>query len=67
MATAASQTRVFATNDGRIVIEQSDNSIVISSAAQVQEVVTQLYRQMHVCYDYCAAWKNDDVSGQTRP
>jgi len=56
----AIHTEVYTTKDGRAAIEQSNNSIVLS-ADQILAVI----RELHVCYDYCAAWKetrSDDIS-----
>ena len=47
------QTKVYTTPDGRVVIEQSNDSIMSFSADQIIRVI----RELHVCYDYCAAWK----------
>jgi hypothetical protein len=38
---------------GRAVIEQSNGACVVLSPDQILSVIEQL----HVCYDYCAAWK----------
>ena len=46
------QTRVYTTPDRRVIIEQSSSSIVLSS-----EQILSIINQLHVCYDYCAAWK----------
>ena len=46
------QTRVNTTPDRRVIIEQSSSSIVLSS-----EQILSIINQLHVCYDYCAAWK----------
>jgi hypothetical protein len=37
----------------RVVIEQSKDSIVLFSADQIPAII----KELHVCYDYCAAWK----------
>jgi hypothetical protein len=50
----AMPTRVYATDDGHAVIEQSQGSVVPISAEQILAVVNEL----HACYDYCAAWKD---------
>jgi len=47
------QTRIYTTADGRGVIEQSTDAVVSLSAEQILTVI----RELHVCYDYCAAWK----------
>lgn len=46
-------TKVYTSTDGRAVIEQSEGASVVLSADQILTVIEQL----HVCYDYCAAWK----------
>lgn len=46
-------TKVYTTGDGRAVIAQSTNSVVILTADQILNVIAEL----HACYDYCAAWK----------
>jgi len=46
-------TRVYTTIDGRAVIEQSQGAVVMLSAEQILTVI----RELHVCYDYCAAWR----------
>jgi hypothetical protein len=48
----AARTRVFTTKDGRAVIEQSSNSIGLSA-----EEILAVIKELHLCYDYCAAWK----------
>ena len=45
--------KVYTTPDGRAVIEQSKDSIVVLSADQIAQVI----KDLHMCYDYCAAWK----------
>ena len=50
---AAVDTKVHTTKDGRVIIEQSNNSIVLTSAEQILAVI----KELNVCYDYCAAWK----------
>lgn len=45
--------KVYTTQDGRTVIEQSTESVVVLSSEQVLKVI----KELHVCYDYCAAWK----------
>ena len=49
----AVQTKVYTTPDGRVTIEQSKDSVVSFSADQIIRVI----RELHVCYDYCASWK----------
>lgn len=51
-------TRVHTTEDGRAVIEQPNNAIVLSD-----EQILAVIRELHVCYDYCAAWKEADPDG----
>jgi hypothetical protein len=46
------RTRVFTTKDGRAVIEQSGNSIGLSA-----DEILAVIKKLHLCYDYCAAWK----------
>lgn len=45
-------TKVYTTQDGRTVIEQSKDSVVLSP-----EQILAVIKELHVCYDYCAAWK----------
>lgn len=45
--------KVYTTPDGCTVIEQSADSMVVLSAEQILTVI----KELHVCYDYCAAWK----------
>ncbi len=45
--------RVYTRPDGRVVIEQSTEASVVLAADQILTVI----RELHVCYDYCAAWK----------
>ncbi len=47
------QIRVYATGDGRAVIERSRGAAVSLSADEIQAVIEGL----RACYDYCAAWK----------
>jgi hypothetical protein len=51
-------TRVYTTTDGRAVIEQPQGSVVMLSAEQILTVI----RELHVCYDYCAAWREPSES-----
>lgn len=44
--------KVYTTEHGHAVIEQSNNSISLR-ADQILAVINEL----HACYDYCAAWK----------
>lgn len=46
-------TKIYATTDGRAVIEQPQGSVVLFSAAEILTVI----RELHACYDYCATWK----------
>jgi len=46
-------TKVYATTDGRTVIEQSTSTVVFQSAEQILAVI----KELRACYDYCAAWK----------
>ena len=46
-------TKVYATTDGRTVIEQSTSTVVFHSADQILTVI----KELRACYDYCAAWK----------
>ena len=45
--------KVYTTADGRVAIEQSKEAVVVLSPEQILAVI----RELHVCYDYCAAWK----------
>jgi hypothetical protein len=45
--------RVYTTPEGRVVIEQSADSVVVLSPEQILTVI----KELHACYDYCAAWK----------
>lgn len=45
--------RIYTTDDGRTVIEQSKDSVVVLSADQILMVIDEL----RTCYDYCASWK----------
>lgn len=49
---APSPIKVYTTEKGHAVIEQSERSIMISA-----EQILTVIRQLHVCYDYCAAWR----------
>lgn len=46
------QTRVYTTGDGRAVIEQPENAVVLSA-----EQILMIIEELRACYDYCAAWK----------
>lgn len=48
------QTKVYTRADGRVAIEQATDSIVVLSPNEILRVIQEL----HVCYDYCAAWKD---------
>lgn len=45
--------KVYTTEEGLVAIEQSKNSMVLLSAEQILTVI----KDLHVCYDYCASWK----------
>lgn len=45
--------RIYTRPDGCVVIEQSADSAVVVSADQILTVI----KELHACYDYCAAWK----------
>jgi hypothetical protein len=49
-------TNVHTTTDGRVVIEQPEGSPVLP-ADQIPTII----RELHVCYDYCAAWKESET------
>lgn len=51
--TTAEDLKIYTTADGRVVIEQSTQSTVMLSADQILQVI----KELHACYDYCAAWK----------
>jgi len=50
---SAVHTRVYTTQEGHAVIEQSQSAVVLTSPEQILTVINNL----HACYDYCAAWK----------
>ena len=50
---SAIHTRVYTTEEGHAVIEQSQSAVVLTSPEQILTLINKL----HVCYDYCAAWK----------
>jgi hypothetical protein len=52
--------KVYTTEDGRVVIEQSEDSIVLLSADQIPAII----KELHVCYDYCAAWKESSDTSE---
>ena len=52
-------TRVYTTEEGLVAIEQSTSAVVLLSAEQILTVI----KQLHVCYDYCAAWKEPENAG----
>jgi hypothetical protein len=52
-ADSSIQTKVYMTEDGRAAIQQSNSATVVLSADQILAVI----KELHVCYDYCAAWK----------
>lgn len=52
---------VYTTVDGHAVIEQGDRSIILHTAEQIGQVIETL----HVCYDYCAAWKPPAAPGDS--
>lgn len=45
-------TKVYTTPEGHAVIEQSQGCIILSG-----EQILAVIKELHVCYDYCAAWK----------
>lgn len=58
-------TKVYTSANGRAVIEQSSGRSVVLSAEQILAVINRL----HICYDYCAAWKEgtDDKASNMEP
>jgi hypothetical protein len=52
-------TKVYTTEEGFVAIEQSTSAVVLLSAEQILTVI----KQLHVCYDYCAAWKSPENTG----
>ncbi len=48
-------TKVYTTAEGHAVIEQSTGGVVVLSAEQILTFI----RELHACYDYCAAWKEE--------
>ena len=55
------QTKVYTRADGRVAIEQPNDVVVVLSPNEILRVIQEL----HVCYDYCAAWK--DTTSEDRP
>jgi len=51
-ADVSTHTKIYTTPDRCVIIEQSDNAIVLSS-----EQLLTVINELHVCYDYSAAWK----------
>lgn len=51
--TAVEDLKIYTTPDGRVTIEQSTDAVVRLSADQILRVI----KELHACYDYCAAWK----------
>jgi hypothetical protein len=49
----AAHPKIYTTPDGHVAIEQSTDSVVVLSADQILGVI----KELHACYDYCAAWK----------
>ncbi len=49
---APTHTKVYTTEDGRAIIEQSGGSVALDA-----EQILATIRELHACYDYCAAWK----------
>lgn len=54
------QTKVYTTADGQAVIEQSGGAIMRLSSEEILQVI----KELHVCYDYCAAWKEPATEDQ---
>lgn len=54
------QTKVYTAADGHAVIEQPGGSSVKLSAEEILTVI----RELRVCYDYCAAWKEPGTKSQ---
>jgi hypothetical protein len=42
------RTKVYATKDGRAVIEQSQGSVALNA-----DEILAIIDELHVCYDYC--------------
>ena len=55
------RTKVYTRADGRVAIEQANDVLVVLSPNEILRVIEEL----HVCYDYCAAWK--DTTGDDNP
>lgn len=49
----AVHTKVYTDGNGHAVIEQPNHSIALTSSEKILAVI----KELHVCYDYCAAWK----------
>jgi hypothetical protein len=49
----STQPKIYTTPDGRVVIEQSTDAMVVLPADQILRII----KELHTCYDYCAAWK----------
>lgn len=57
-------TKVYTNEHGLTVIEQPNNSIALTSSEQILAVI----KELQVCYDYCAGWKDvtsDNSAGHT--
>lgn len=46
------QPNVYTTPDGHVAIELSNQAVMLSP-----DEVLRVIRELQVCYDYCAAWK----------
>lgn len=57
---ASKHLAVYTTKDGRAVIEQLGGSVVLTS-----EQILTVIRELKMCYDYCAAWKDPPGLGGT--
>ena len=44
--------KVYTTTEGRAIIEQPSGAVVLEA-----EQILTVIKQLHVCYDYCAVWK----------
>ena len=49
---AVQDVKVYTTPEGRAVIEHASGSVVLEA-----EQILTVIKQLHVCYDYCAVWK----------
>lgn len=47
------ETKVYTSPSGSAVIEQANGSSVVLTSEQILAVI----KDLRVCYDYCAAWK----------